>query len=134
MIICFGQNRIKMEMNENYMAKLLDMGRSLHGDLGDDNHTNRLLRKLFNKEQIHPGEYFDLGKYYQRMLGICPDGEHFSALVWLKGLIPQGGPIMNSRIPQGWVLEYKDLTGRWYEFQPGFDSSFSTWELRVRRR
>jgi hypothetical protein len=123
-----------MEMNETYMAKLLEMGTMLHPNIGEDNHTNRLLRKLFLREPMQPSELFDLGKYYQRMLGICPDGEHFSAIVWLKGILPQDGPILTHRIPQGWVLEYKDLTGNWYPFQPEFDSpKFEPLGLRVRK-
>jgi hypothetical protein len=54
---------------EKHINCLLVMGNEMHPHLGDDNHTNNLIRQLFeDKTKLSKTDFFDLGKYYQRML------------------------------------------------------------------
>lgn len=77
---------------------LIELGTKLHPHLGEDNHTNRLLKQLFSggeqKQSLTSRDYFDIGKYYDRMLRIAADdkenpkyADYIHALVDLKGEI-----------------------------------------------
>ena len=54
----------------DYLPRLLEMGCLLHPHLDELNHTNRLILKLSRKEERTMEETFDLGKYYDRMMGL----------------------------------------------------------------
>lgn len=55
-------------MKKEDIDLLLKMGNELHPHLGDDNHTNRLIRQaLDDKRKLTQRDCFDLGKYTARM-------------------------------------------------------------------
>jgi hypothetical protein len=56
---------------------LMELGRLMHPHLGYDNHTNRLIKQLNKREKLLPRDYFDLGKYYDRMLPMLDEHKDF---------------------------------------------------------
>ena len=62
------------------------MGNELHPHLGDDNHTNRLIRQAIkDKSKLSQRDCFDLGKYMARM-DFKDIWERGSAVSQFKGL------------------------------------------------
>lgn len=55
-------------LDEKNVARLHELADLQHPHLKGDNHTGRLIDKLFANEKLTTSEAFDCGKYYQRML------------------------------------------------------------------
>lgn len=56
---------------ENTLQLLEELTLLMHPDLGVDNHTNNLIKVLFTeKAKLASRDYFDLGKYYDRMVSL----------------------------------------------------------------
>jgi hypothetical protein len=74
-----SENKINLDI-------LLNLGAKMHPHLGMDNHTNKLIKTLFdNPSALSLDDAFDLGKYYQRMLDmIRTDGTELSAVLAMK--------------------------------------------------
>lgn len=53
------------------LNKLCELSKMMHPHLGEDNHTYRLILVLYtNKTKLASRDFFDLGKYYDRMMGL----------------------------------------------------------------
>lgn len=78
-------------MEQKYIDALLEIGNEMHPHLGDDNHTNRLIRKaLSENSKLTREECFDLGKYYSRMFDYLNNDKRnvrLSAILELKSLV-----------------------------------------------
>ncbi len=59
-----GYHKITKEL----LVRLHELSNLQHPHLIDDNHTKKLVDKVYNGEQLSITEAFDCGKYYQRML------------------------------------------------------------------
>jgi len=55
-------------MGEKELNLLYDLADRQHPHIKGDNHTRTLIDKVYNCEKLSAEEYFDCGKYYQRML------------------------------------------------------------------
>ena len=59
-----GYHKITQEL----LVKLHELSDLQHPHLIGDNHTRKLVDKVYNGEKLTTIEAFDCGKYYQRML------------------------------------------------------------------
>jgi hypothetical protein len=55
-------------LNNESVKLLHNLADLQHPHLKGDNHTGRLIDKVFNGDKMSKSEIFDCGKYYQRML------------------------------------------------------------------
>ena len=53
---------------EERLRLLYDLADKQHPHMAGDNHTRKIIDKVFSDERLAAHEAFDAGKYYQRML------------------------------------------------------------------
>jgi uncharacterized hydantoinase/oxoprolinase family protein len=81
-----------MEFKANTLQILEELSVMMHPNLGADNHTLRLIKVLYSdKSKLTPRDFFDLGKYYDRMVALVQTRieekqkfEYLSAVINLK--------------------------------------------------
>ena len=75
-------------MTQEQQDVLEQISIKMHPHLGKDNHTNELIKKVINKEELRRDELFDCGKYYSRMLEYTDEVPNsLSAILAFKWLV-----------------------------------------------
>jgi hypothetical protein len=83
------------ELNEKQLNLLYELSDLQHPHMKGDNHTRKLVDKVYNGEHLTVSEAFDCGKYYQRMLNQLSQfendhdlhGEYLHAILSFKWLV-----------------------------------------------
>jgi hypothetical protein len=57
-----------LKLTEDSVARLHELADLQHPHMKGDNHTRKMIDKVYSGEKLSVQEAFDCGKYYQRML------------------------------------------------------------------